>query len=273
MALTWVLPDTDQNVAYSARVADAGISGSDELVAPRLLTAECSYCLLKYGHQRRWGEAKIAEFAETIDLFNLRYFESSSPIASVVASLCATTCRAMTLRTLESRCLWVSRWRRLTADCVRRPRRRASRWRRDRPSNRLVFRSARRHTLLQQESPVDLLGGQIEVALRNTFLREVRAPACHHARHLTDHRLRSGERQRNERCSESAFCKVASAVTPDPHLLIAERPPPNPFARRHFRTETNGFSTFTPNCLKSATLRVTTTSLWTFAVAAIIASS
>ena len=47
VALTWVLPDTDQNVAYSARVADAGISGSDELVAPRSLTAECSYCLLK----------------------------------------------------------------------------------------------------------------------------------------------------------------------------------------------------------------------------------
>ena len=47
VALTWVLPDTDQNVAYSARVADAGISGSDELVAPRLLTAECSCRLLK----------------------------------------------------------------------------------------------------------------------------------------------------------------------------------------------------------------------------------
>ena len=47
VALAWVLPDTEQNVAYSARVADAGISGSDELVAPRLLTTECSYRLLK----------------------------------------------------------------------------------------------------------------------------------------------------------------------------------------------------------------------------------
>ena len=84
VALAWVLPDTEQNVAYSARVADAGISGSNELVAPRLLTAECSYRLLKYGRQRRWGEAKIAEFAETIDLFNMRYFESSSPMASLV---------------------------------------------------------------------------------------------------------------------------------------------------------------------------------------------
>lgn len=48
------------------------------------MTTECSYRLLKYGRQRHWGDAKIAEFAETIDLFNLRYFESLSPIASVV---------------------------------------------------------------------------------------------------------------------------------------------------------------------------------------------
>jgi len=41
----------------------------------------------------------------------------------------------------------------------------------------------------------------------------------------------------------------------------------------HFRAETNGFSTVTPKCLKSATLRVTTVNLCTFAVAAIIASS
>ena len=47
VALAWVLPDTEQNVAYSARVADACISGSDELVAPRLLTTEGSYRLLK----------------------------------------------------------------------------------------------------------------------------------------------------------------------------------------------------------------------------------
>ena len=84
VALAWVLPDTEQNLAYSARIAEAGIAGSDELVAPRLLTTECSYRLLKYGRQRRWGEAKIAEFAEVIDLFNLHYFESSAPIASLV---------------------------------------------------------------------------------------------------------------------------------------------------------------------------------------------
>ena len=48
---------------------------------------------------------------------------------------------------------------------------------------------------------------------------------------------------------------------------------PKSFIKRHFRAETNGFSTITPNCLKSATLRVTTTSLCTFAVAALIASS
>ena len=47
VALAWVLPDTEQNVACSARVADARISGRDELVAPQLLTTECSCRLLK----------------------------------------------------------------------------------------------------------------------------------------------------------------------------------------------------------------------------------
>ena len=84
VALAWVLPDTEQNLAYSSRVAEDGIAGNDELAAPRLLTTECSYPLLKYGRQRRWGEARIAEFAEAIDLLNLRYFESSSPVASLV---------------------------------------------------------------------------------------------------------------------------------------------------------------------------------------------
>ena len=66
------------------RTAPAGIARVDELVAPRLLTTEGGYRLLKYGRQHRWGEAKISEFAETIDLINLRYFESSSPVASLV---------------------------------------------------------------------------------------------------------------------------------------------------------------------------------------------
>ena len=84
IALAWVLPDSEQNQKHAANVAEFGVSGTEELVAPRLLTTECSYRLLKYGRSHRWGEAKIAETAEFIDLLNLRYFEITSPVASLV---------------------------------------------------------------------------------------------------------------------------------------------------------------------------------------------
>ncbi len=84
IALAWVLPDTEQHQQHTAKVAESGIAGIEELVAPRLLATECTYRLLKYGRSHRWGEAKIAESAEVIDLLNLRYFEITSPVASVV---------------------------------------------------------------------------------------------------------------------------------------------------------------------------------------------
>lgn len=84
IALAWVLPDTDANQRHAARIAEAAISGTDELVAPRLLVTECSYRLLKYGRTHRWGEAKIAECAEFIDAFGVRYFDNTSPLAGVV---------------------------------------------------------------------------------------------------------------------------------------------------------------------------------------------
>lgn len=84
IALAWVLPDTEQHHKHAANVAEFGISGAEELVAPRLLTTECSYRLLKYGRSHRWGEAKIAESAEVIDLLELRYFEITSPVASLI---------------------------------------------------------------------------------------------------------------------------------------------------------------------------------------------
>jgi predicted nucleic acid-binding protein len=84
IVLAWVLPDTEVSQRHAARVAEAGISGAEELVAPRLLVTECSYRLLKYGRSHRWGEAKIAECAEFIDAFGLRFFELASPLASQV---------------------------------------------------------------------------------------------------------------------------------------------------------------------------------------------
>lgn len=54
IALAWVLPDSEQNQKHAANVAEFGVSGTEELVAPRLLTTECSYRLLKYGRSHRW---------------------------------------------------------------------------------------------------------------------------------------------------------------------------------------------------------------------------
>ena len=84
VALAWVLPDTEHNLRYSAAIAQAGLDRTEELLAPRLLTAECSYRLLKYGRRHRWGEAKIAEAAEVIDLFNIRFFENADAVASLI---------------------------------------------------------------------------------------------------------------------------------------------------------------------------------------------
>jgi predicted nucleic acid-binding protein len=84
VALAWVLPDTESNRRYGGAVADAGLDGTDELVAPRLLTTECSYRLLKYGRRHRWREAKIAEAAEVVDLLNLRFFDVTDPLATIV---------------------------------------------------------------------------------------------------------------------------------------------------------------------------------------------
>jgi predicted nucleic acid-binding protein len=84
VALAWVLPDTEAHQKFAAQIAELGIAGTEELAAPRLLSTECGYRLLKYGRSHRWGEAKIAESAEIIDLLNLRYFEFVSPMASLI---------------------------------------------------------------------------------------------------------------------------------------------------------------------------------------------
>lgn len=84
VALAWVLPDIQSNQRYSTAIAKAGLDRTEELLAPRLLTTECSYRLLKYGRRNRWGEAKIAESAQVIDLFNIRCFDNADAVASLV---------------------------------------------------------------------------------------------------------------------------------------------------------------------------------------------
>jgi predicted nucleic acid-binding protein len=83
IVLAWVLPGTEAGQRHAARIAEAAISGTEVLAAPRLLVTECSYRLLKYGRTHRWGEAKVAECAEFIDAFGLRYYDNTNTLAGV----------------------------------------------------------------------------------------------------------------------------------------------------------------------------------------------
>lgn len=80
VALAWVLPDSEARHRYAASVTEA----ADELVAPRVLVHECSYRLLKFGRDKRWTTVKIAEYAEVIDLFRIRYFDTAGQLAELV---------------------------------------------------------------------------------------------------------------------------------------------------------------------------------------------
>lgn len=79
VALAWVLPDTEERHQYAGSVAAAQRLGGQKLLAPVIFTAECSYQLLKLGRARRWGSAKIEEYAEVIGIFmtELRAIEPS----------------------------------------------------------------------------------------------------------------------------------------------------------------------------------------------------
>ncbi|WP_157268561.1 type II toxin-antitoxin system VapC family toxin [Azohydromonas aeria] len=83
VALSWVLPDTEERHLFSADVAAAGMAG-EALIAPVVFPAECSYVLLKKGRQNRWGAVKTAECAEIIDLFRIELYQIEQNIAEQV---------------------------------------------------------------------------------------------------------------------------------------------------------------------------------------------
>jgi predicted nucleic acid-binding protein len=84
VALAWVLDDSEEGHRYAAAVAEAKLSGDEVLIAPMLMAQECSYRLLKVGRARRWGEAQIAEYGETIDLIGVRHLDQTSTVAALV---------------------------------------------------------------------------------------------------------------------------------------------------------------------------------------------
>ncbi|MFT7724130.1 MAG: type II toxin-antitoxin system VapC family toxin [Roseateles sp.] len=84
VALAWVLDDTDAAHRYAAEVAEAKIVDGIELIAPMLMAQECSYRLLKTGRAKRWGEALVAEYGETIDMIGVRYLDQTSTVAGLV---------------------------------------------------------------------------------------------------------------------------------------------------------------------------------------------
>lgn len=78
VALAWVLDESEVNHQYAADVAAAKLEGDEELIAPMLMAQECSYRLLKIGRTKRWGEALVAEYGETIDMIGVRYLDQLS---------------------------------------------------------------------------------------------------------------------------------------------------------------------------------------------------
>lgn len=84
VALSWVLPDTDEHHRYSAAVAQASLRQGRRLIAPSVFHVECSYVLLKRGRAGRWGEARIAEGAEVIDAFSVQPHAVRQSIAAQV---------------------------------------------------------------------------------------------------------------------------------------------------------------------------------------------
>jgi len=83
VALSWVLKDSEEAHLYSASVAEAGALG-EQLIAPSVLPAECSYVLLKEGRKGKWGAVKTAEFAEVIGLFPIDLYVQSATLAENV---------------------------------------------------------------------------------------------------------------------------------------------------------------------------------------------
>jgi len=84
VALAWVLDDTDEAHRYSAAVAEQALSGVDTLAAPRLLTTECAYVLLRRGRAAKWGAVLTAEYAEVIESIPMRLYRTVAPISSQV---------------------------------------------------------------------------------------------------------------------------------------------------------------------------------------------
>lgn len=82
--LALVLPDEPENREYARGVLTRAHSRGAQLIAPRVITAEVSYQLLKKGRNGRWGETKTAELAEFLDTIPIRHFTVTSSMAAIV---------------------------------------------------------------------------------------------------------------------------------------------------------------------------------------------
>ncbi len=82
--LALVLPEEERHRDYAMGIMALASKKRIQLVAPRIITAEVTYQLLKQSRRRRWQEVKTAEYAELIDQLGLRYVNVSSTVASLV---------------------------------------------------------------------------------------------------------------------------------------------------------------------------------------------
>ena len=81
VTLAWVLDEAEDRQRYAASVVNAKLDG-EVLIAPQLMMQEAAHKLLKQGRREKWGEAKTAEYGETIDFFGVRLLDVTSTVAA-----------------------------------------------------------------------------------------------------------------------------------------------------------------------------------------------
>jgi predicted nucleic acid-binding protein len=81
VALAWVLDETPEHRRYAAAVIEAKFAGI-ALIAPQLMQQEVASKLLAKGRHLKWGEARTAEYGETIDAIGVRLLDVSSLVAA-----------------------------------------------------------------------------------------------------------------------------------------------------------------------------------------------
>jgi len=66
VAMSWVAPHSKSDEDYGARVSEHGRSTPHSLIAPAVMTAECSHALLRRSRRDRWSDTRLVSATDLI---------------------------------------------------------------------------------------------------------------------------------------------------------------------------------------------------------------